>query len=83
MVGQTLQQLRSDPMDVTTKPPLPRRWMLSLERDVGADSESGWEPSEGPPKNFYNLPNSHLKLRPYPNGMTKPRVNLWQLMKNR
>lgn len=24
MVGQTLQQLRSDPMDVTTKPPLPR-----------------------------------------------------------
>ena len=83
MAGQTLWQLRSNPMDVITKPPLPRQWMLSLERDVGADSESDREPSEGPPKNFDHLPNSRLKLRPYPNGMTKPRVNLWQLMKNR
>lgn len=51
-VGLTLWQLRSDPVDVTVKPLLLELWVLCLECDAGADSESNQEPSEGPPKNF-------------------------------
>lgn len=40
------------PVDVTVKPLLLELWVLCLECDAGADSESNQEPSEGPPKNF-------------------------------
>ena len=41
------------PKEVTVKPLLLELWVLCLEWDAGADSESNQEPSEGPPKNFY------------------------------
>lgn len=66
MAGQTLLQQRSDPMDVTKTPSLPKPWVVRLECDAGADSGTDGECSEGPSsKTFYHLPKS-FKIKTFP-----------------
>lgn len=58
------------PTDITTKSPLTRLWILSLECDAGADDRVIENPRRDPLR--WSIPyQSHLKLKAHPNDMAK------------